>query len=83
MIVARSLQPSASRAHAAEFRPRSGRVDPDALARTSDSSTREKVIEHLFLGELPRCHWTEGRRDIEVRRGEVDKGGYDLVVARG
>jgi len=54
-----------------------------ATAHNNDSSTREKVIEHLFLGELLRCLWTQGRRDIEVLRSEVDKGGYDLVVECG
>lgn len=52
----------------------------NAAPHTFDSSTREKVLEHLFLGELLRCLWTQGRRDIEVLRGEVDKGGYDVVV---
>ena len=45
-----------------------------------DSSLREKVIEHLFVGELLRLLWCRGRRDIEVLRAEVDRGGYDLVL---
>lgn len=44
-----------------------------------DSSLREKVIEHLFVGELLRCLWRRGVRDIEVLRAEVDRAGYDLV----
>ena len=45
-----------------------------------DSSLREKVLEHLFVGELLRFLWCRGRRDIEVLRAEVDRGGYDLAV---
>jgi len=52
-------------------------VDP---GHTAQSSTREKVLEHLFVGELLRCLWRQGARDIEVLRAEVDKGGYDLVL---
>jgi hypothetical protein len=50
------------------------------IAHTAQSSTREKVIEHLFVGELLRCLWRKGARDIEVLRAEVDKGGYDIVL---
>lgn len=50
------------------------------IGHTSHSSTREKVLEHLFVGELLRCLWRRGSRDIEVLRAEVDKGGYDLVL---
>lgn len=56
---------------------------PSTAPHTFDSSTREKVLEHLFLGELLRSLWLQGRRDIEVLRGEVDKGGYDLVIECG
>src|SRR5688572_9636258 len=44
------------------------------------SSLREKVLEHLFVGDLLRCLWRLGRRDIEVLRAEVDYAGYDLVL---
>ena len=44
------------------------------------SSTREKVLEHLFVGDLLRCLWRRGGRDVEVLRAEVDKGGYDIVL---
>lgn len=44
------------------------------------SSLREKVLEHLVVGELLRCLWRKGHRDIELLRAEVDAGGYDLVV---
>src|SRR5665213_1357811 len=44
-----------------------------------NSSLREKVIEHLFGGELLRSLWCRGRYDFEVLRAEVDRSGYDLV----
>ena len=49
-------------------------------AHSVDSSLREMVIEHLFVGDLLRCLWRQGSRDIEVLRSEVDRGGYDLVL---
>ncbi len=48
-----------------------------------DSGLREKVIEHLFVGDLLRCLWRKGVRDIEVLRAEVDRAGYDLVLEVG
>lgn len=44
------------------------------------SVAREKVLEHLFVGELLRSLWRNGIYDTEVLRAEVDAGGYDLVV---
>jgi hypothetical protein len=44
------------------------------------SSLREKLLEHVFIGELLRCLWRLGRRDIEVLRAEIDYSGYDLVL---
>jgi hypothetical protein len=62
-------------------------IDPRAPIRSmSDdsqflhSSLREKVLEHLFVGDLLRCLWRLGRRDIELLRAEVDYAGYDLVL---
>lgn len=45
-----------------------------------ESGLREKVIEHLFVGDLLRSLWCRGSRDIEVLRAEVDRAGYDLVL---
>jgi hypothetical protein len=52
---------------------------PDALS-PAHSSLREKVLEHAFLVDLCRTLWKQGRRDFEVLRAEVDRGGYDVVV---
>ena len=57
------------------------RLAPLALPiEAAHSSAREKVLEHLFVGELLRCLWRRGIRNMEVLRAEVDMGGYDLVV---
>jgi hypothetical protein len=42
---------------------------PEGTLDTShflQSSLREKLPEHVFIGELLRCLWRLGRRDIEV-----------------
>jgi len=59
-------------------------VEPAAVyassAHSTASSLREKIIEHLFLGNLLRCLWCKGIRDIEILRSEIDRDGYDLVL---
>ena len=44
------------------------------------SSFREKLIEHLFIGELLKLSWLEGGCSLEIAKPEVDNRGYDLVV---
>lgn len=53
---------------------------PIADEHSIHSSLREKLIEHLFVGELLRSLWQSGCRDIEVLKSEVDAGGYDLAI---
>jgi hypothetical protein len=55
-------------------------ASPMENPHSHQSSTREKVLEHLFVGDLLRCLWRRGVRDVEVLRPEVDKGGYDVVL---
>lgn len=52
----------------------------DLRRHTDTSSYREKLIEHLFIGELLRHLWQRGVVNAEFIRPEVDSGGYDLVV---
>jgi hypothetical protein len=47
------------------------------------SSLREKVVEHIFVGEALRALWCRGIYDVEVMRSEFDAHGYDLVMVRG
>lgn len=55
-------------------------------SRMSDHSThsvlREKIAEHLLIGEMLRRLWQYGVMDTEVLRSEFDAGGYDLVLSR-
>lgn len=44
------------------------------------SSYREKLIEHLFVGELLRHSWLHRNCRLEVARPEVDNNGYDLIA---
>lgn len=47
------------------------------------SSLREKIVEHVFVGEALRALWRRGVFDVEVLRTEFDAHGYDLVMGRG
>ena len=42
---------------------------------SQDSSLREQALGHLFLGQLLAEMWRSNQRDIEVLKGEVDRGG--------
>lgn len=47
---------------------------------TEHSSFREKLVEHLFVGELLKLAWRCGSCDVEVASPEVDNAGYDLIA---
>jgi len=58
----------------------------ELVATTSErhfrsSSYREKVIEHLFVGELLKHFWNHSDEAVEVLRPEVDSAGYDLALS--
>ena len=44
------------------------------------SSYREKLIEHLFVGELLKLSWLNGDCQLEVAKPEVDNSGYDIIA---
>jgi len=46
------------------------------------SVLRERIVEHLFVGQVMQALWKGGLYDIEVLRAEFDTGGYDLVLTR-
>ena len=56
-----------------------------AVAQTHayNSVLRERIVEHVFVGDMLRRLWQLGNTDVEVLRSEFDRGGYDLVVAFG
>jgi hypothetical protein len=45
-----------------------------------NSSYRERLIEHLFIGELLKLSWRNKDFSLEVSKPEVDNSGYDLIV---
>jgi hypothetical protein len=45
-----------------------------------DSSTVEKLMEHIFLAEVLQECWFNRREIVEVLRAEVDAAGYDIVL---
>lgn len=47
------------------------------------SSRREKLIEHLFIGQILRSLWLLGIHEVDVLRAETDASGYDLVLEAG
>lgn len=47
------------------------------------SSYREKLIEHLFVGELLKYSWHSRDCALAIARPEVDNSGYDIVVEEG
>jgi hypothetical protein len=46
------------------------------------STLRERVVEHVFVGEALRTLWRRGVLHVEVLRSEFDAHGYDLVMVR-
>jgi hypothetical protein len=44
------------------------------------SVLRERIVEHVFVGDVLRQLWLRGVTDVEVLRSEFDAGGYDLVM---
>lgn len=52
-------------------------------ANYKHSTLRERIVEHVFVGDALRRLWQLGVHDVEVLRSEFDAHGYDLVMARG
>ncbi|MGO9004707.1 MAG: hypothetical protein ACLQB4_02940 [Beijerinckiaceae bacterium] len=48
-----------------------------------NSTLRERIVDHIFVGDALRALWRRGVVDVEVLRSEFDVHGYDLVMARG
>jgi hypothetical protein len=45
------------------------------------STLRERIVEHVFVGDALRWLWQHRVTDVEVLRSEFDAGGYDLVMS--
>ncbi len=55
----------------------------DLSRESTESSFREKLLEHVFVAELLQEAWFRRRQTLEVLRSEVDGSGYDLVLECG
>lgn len=55
----------------------------DLQLHSLHSTLRERIVEHVFVGEALRALWRRGITDMEVLRSEFDAHGYDLVLGRG
>ncbi|MDB4731653.1 hypothetical protein OAF74_02320 [bacterium] len=51
------------------------------MSKHSEHSVfREKLVEHLFVGELLKYSWLMGNCTLELASPEVDNSGYDLIA---
>lgn len=49
----------------------------------TQSTLREHIVEHLFVGDVLRTLWRHHVTDVEILRPEFDAHGYDVVMSRG
>jgi len=54
---------------------------PEIDPHSHNSTLRERIVEHVFVGDALRRLWQRGITDVEVLRSEFDAGGYDLVLS--
>ena len=47
------------------------------------ATLRERIVEHVFVGDVLRTLWRRGVTDVEILRSEFDAHGYDVVMSRG
>ncbi len=50
---------------------------------STHSTLRERIVEHVFVGDVLRTLWRRGVTDVEILRPEFDAHGYDVVMSRG
>ncbi len=53
------------------------------VSHFENSTLRERIVEHIFIGQMLKALWCRDVVDVEVLRSEFDAHGYDLVVGRG
>ncbi len=52
-------------------------------ADSLQSSRRESLVEHVFIGKILQSLWCAGVHEVDVLRAETDAAGYDLVIEVG
>jgi hypothetical protein len=55
----------------------------DKKQHYENSSLRENIIEHMFVGLALKALWYRGKTNVEILRSEFDAYGYDLVISAG
>ncbi|WP_186080407.1 hypothetical protein [Burkholderia gladioli] len=58
-------------------------ISEDRAKHSAHSVLRERIVEHIFVGEAMRRLWQMGMLNLEILRGEFDANGYDLVMCCG
>jgi hypothetical protein len=53
----------------------------DMTLHSTHSTLRERIVEHLFVGQILRVLWRRRIVDVEVLHSEFDAYGYDLVMS--
>jgi len=55
-------------------------MDTDATLDTHQSVYRERLLEHLLVGDLLRHSWLHAGAKLEVSQPSIDRSGHDVVL---
>ena len=56
-------------------------IEQEIDEHAEHSVLREKIVEHVFVGEALRFLWARGIYDVEVLKSEFDAHGYDIAMS--
>jgi hypothetical protein len=55
-------------------------LDIDLTLDTYQSVYRERLLEHLLIGELLKYSWLHAAATLEVSQPSIDRSGHDVVL---
>jgi len=55
-------------------------MDIDVTLDTHQSVYRERLLEHLLIGDLLRYSWLHAGAQLEVSQPSIDRSGHDVVL---
>ena len=55
-------------------------MDIDLTLDTHQSVYRERLLEHLFIGDLLKHSWLHAGAKLEVSQPSIDRSGHDVVL---
>lgn len=55
-------------------------MDIDVTLDTHQSVYRERLLEHLLIGDLLRYSWLHAGAKLEVSQPSIDRSGHDVVL---